>query len=627
METRTLVPTDLPTPDARLSEPRLGAGQIAAFAVIASALALLLGGYAYGESDQVDHLDHVYRALDPSFCPGDLTADCSERFSPRTYYVAMLKPLCRVAPIHVVFLCLAFAGEVLLCLLTYYAALSLFRRCHRTAMIACCLVLSSVNPVPGMAGADLSLHVFVPYSLAAPLGLLALWAAVSGRPLLCVGVAIPAMLIQPQVGFPPALIGLAAAVISSLLPRRAPGSGKELVSSLAATGALGLGFWFFWVAPFGKSIPDDELLSLIRFRMPHHYFPDHFGPGEWVSIACILGAFALSYRRWRPDAPGPAMSNRLILVVAIVLVSWVAAFVFTVLIPVRLVYSAQSWRLAFVPRWLTLLLVANTCRQFLASRAVSGAAPWLLLVGAGLIQSVLLLAGQLLEPIHRRLVPRIPPMAAAILTLLPVAAAVLLVAWSREVHLLAGVLSTLALTYWVTGSLASRATRRLAAAGVCVALVAALACLAGRRLNTLFPVAWGGEIHAPADADQDEAAQWAGRNTPPEALFLAPPDFGPFRLEARRSLVVDFKAWPMQDWGMRQWKARIDACYGPVTRAGFPGLKQMKEGFRHVTDDRIGELARQFRCTFAVLYKETPSLLPVVHENAGYKVVLVNPAP
>ena len=114
---------------------------------------------------------------------------------------------------------------------------------------------------------------------------------------------------------------------------------------------------------------------------------------------------------------------------------------------------------------------------------------------------------------------------------------------------------------------------------------------------------------------------WARDHAPPDALFAAPPDFGAFRLVGRRALLVDWKSLPFDDAAMRGWHERLVASYGETDRGGFAARRELDEAWRRVDDATLGALAARYGVDHALLYRETRTALPVLHENASLKIV------
>jgi hypothetical protein len=121
--------------------------------------------------------------------------------------------------------------------------------------------------------------------------------------------------------------------------------------------------------------------------------------------------------------------------------------------------------------------------------------------------------------------------------------------------------------------------------------------------------------------DDVDVARWAGRNVEADAVFVIPASLGSFRLHARRAVVVEWKALPFEELAMRDWRERIRFCYGEVASTGFAGQDEMDASYETITDGALGAIRDRYGARFAVLYRETPTRLPVLFANATYQVV------
>jgi hypothetical protein len=122
-------------------------------------------------------------------------------------------------------------------------------------------------------------------------------------------------------------------------------------------------------------------------------------------------------------------------------------------------------------------------------------------------------------------------------------------------------------------------------------------------------------------AEAAEMAKYARTHTPSQAVFLTPPDWGQFRLLARRAIVVDFKAFPFQDMAMAAWYERLTTCYGTPQATGFAMLPALKGHYAGLDDPRLEALRNRYGIGYAVLYAQTPTSLPVLHATANHKLV------
>jgi hypothetical protein len=121
--------------------------------------------------------------------------------------------------------------------------------------------------------------------------------------------------------------------------------------------------------------------------------------------------------------------------------------------------------------------------------------------------------------------------------------------------------------------------------------------------------------------DESDAARWVREHLDADAVFLAPPDFGAFRLLARRALVVDWKAIPFETLAMREWRERIRFCYGEVAAGGFAARDELQRGYLGITDAKLDAIRDRYGASFAILHAETPTRRSSIFANATYQIV------
>jgi hypothetical protein len=135
---------------------------------------------------------------------------------------------------------------------------------------------------------------------------------------------------------------------------------------------------------------------------------------------------------------------------------------------------------------------------------------------------------------------------------------------------------------------------------------------------------------------------WVERETPKDALFVVPPGMQAFRLEARRSVFVDFKTFPGSQPAVAwEWRQRLEEVVGYDAKAleqgqGWPGLVWWDRAYakRNPPDRILGLLTSTGADFFVVdrLYQQLPPHLPLeegpgmesglelAFENSRYRV-------
>ena len=88
-----------------------------------------------------------------------------------------------------------------------------------------------------------------------------------------------------------------------------------------------------------------------------------------------------------------------------------------------------------------------------------------------------------------------------------------------------------------------------------------------------------------------------------------------------RSVVVDFEAIPFEGAAMREWRRRIQDCYGDVATGGFKAREDLVQNYQQIDSGRIESLLQSYDINFAVLYTQTQTHRPVLYQNSTFKIV------
>lgn len=614
----------------------LGAKEILLYAVLIGVLATFLWGYRYGLENHIEELPVVFRLLDASFAPRDFFVDAATEFGPRYYYSRIPAALGSVLPLSVVYALLTCLANSAMVLVTYLVARALFRGSGLAAMMACALVM-------GLEGRGIGLASYLHRStlnssdLARPLALVALWAGIRRRPLICAAVAAIASLVHPLVGLQTGGIGLATAGLAAVVGL---GGGRRSVRTtlleLLRVGAAVVGFgafmMFVWVLPQETTIGARQFVEIVaHYRNPHHYLPSTWPVEGYAALFCFLAASAISWRWWYNDAAtDKSLAWRVLIPALIVLVLCLGGYLFVEVFPSRLWTTAQTFRLLFIVKWLGLIMVGGTIARCLKARAgLEGALPgWLMLLCSGLAQPFVMLLAHLVRLFRQRLRSVLSPRGIGLGIGAALAVAVVALMKYGSVHETVLLCLFAGLAFWFV--LVPRRWYRFVFGAVvlCVA-VAALGVYwyvakpsELRSLTRLRPVMTLTDIGGPAV----QMAHFARRNTPEDAVFLTSPRSGRFRIVARRAIVVDFKSFPFQDWAMVEWRRRLRDCYGEMKHAGWPGAGELEDAYRHITDERLLFVAEKYGASYAVLYRWTETALPVVCQNIAFKIVKIEAA-
>jgi len=593
-------------------------------------------GYYFGGGNHVDHLPAILRAMDATYLPNDFLVNSMEGFPGRYFYIELLAGLGRVIPLPYVFLILTFASNIAAALLAGLAARDLFG--DWAGPIAICIVMAVAGIGLGEATA-LRGPQLMPQTLVVPLLIAALWAAMCGRPVLCALAAGIATLFHPLLGLETGAIALAALVVQWMVwrkgedqPENATGR-RRLTGDFAHLLAGGAVFGLF-AAPVllaywssGGRLPTEQFVQIAaQFRLPHHYIPSAFPAADYRHAAAFLAAAGIAWWWLRRNGRASRRAmNLAALIVGFILLSCAGGYVLVEIIPTRLWTSLQAFRMMIVIKWLGMLLISGSIARLLQGMD----------------------EGEHLEA-YALLLSAIVPVAAAVTYVTWAAKRLILRVVSLSGVAFGGILLALAVAFWngavpslqfavllcigiVLHAAFARPGRlgKVAASAACAGMIAVV--LAGfvfpnnpaRNITKRFatePVLTLYDLQTP----EARTGRWAKANTPQDAIFLTPPDWGQFRLMAERAIVVDFKSFVWAEPAMAEWNERLVDCYGEVQRAGFSARTDMDRAYHKITDQRIIEVQRKYGISHAVLYRETETRFPVLYTGSDVKVVQVS---
>ena len=119
----------------------------------------------------------------------------------------------------------------------------------------------------------------------------------------------------------------------------------------------------------------------------------------------------------------------------------------------------------------------------------------------------------------------------------------------------------------------------------------------------------------PPNLDVVLAAHWAKRDTPPDVLFLLPPDASAFSVNARRGQVVSFKLVPQLSGELIEWDRRLRDVLGvdDLTRysAGLTGYRdvqrRMRERYDELPTSHLFAVAEKYGARYVFRSDEDPA--------------------
>lgn len=601
-------------------------------ALLLGALGLLVRQYVYGYVDHTEQLPMIFRQLDPGYLQNDFFVNATALFGPRFYFVRLVAFLARAVPLPALFLIFTYAVYVAVAWLSYATAYELFGHSRLGAALAAASILAQEGF--GLCwGTDfLLVGFFIPGLLVRPFLYYAVASFLRDRPWSVAAAAALSTLFHPTLGME---VGLLLLGLSALFRRRRAGAWLAPLAGLALLAAAG---WLLWGRHPAPRIADATFIELLaRFRHPAAYLPSSFH-GYKATVLFLLALF-LSWRWWMERAESDRAAGwRLLSLVAALLLLGLGGYLFVEVWPTRLWTTANLFRLFFILKWLGVLLIAATVARLLERRedGISPLPAAVILAGNNEAYAWLVFGGHVAVAAQRcwaRL--REPPgryLFAALL--LSLAAAILYARGLKRETCGVGMMLAVAIAFaWPR-----RRAWRFAAPALLTGLGIAAVFFPSRPWNDallsplrlLRPVYDLSQQKRPREERPlVELAAFAKAATPPQAVFLTPPDtdFGRFRLLAERAMVVSFLEFPFQEPAMVEWKKRLDDCYGDSGEGGLAAPEAMARRYAAISDAQLARLAATYGAAYAVLRPTPPTRYPVLFANQAFRLVRLLPPP
>lgn len=583
-------------------------------AVVFATVATLVFYKGYGRADQIEQLPIILRALDSGFLTQDFFTNVTEGAIARLHYSKLLAALIQLTgSLPLLFLLITWISNIAIALISFGITRDLFGGSARAGLFAVALVMAAYTFSLGWISVG-SMWMLTPTTLVLPFVLAAVWALIKNSIVLAVSLCVVASAIHPLLGLEVGGILLFVDVVRRFILARSI-HGRQLAIWGICALLLGAAAYVLVYPQLTqeKIASPDFIYILATFRHPHHYVPSTFGWMEYAAAAVFLIVAAQAFLQWEARHQNPEASIAVKVLATILLGLCLPGYLLVEVWPVRLVTTAQLFRILYVVKWLGLIFLAGkmaNARNWNSIVQYAGAMhPFALGLGSwsGPWWSQRVTSGSIVS----KLVP-----------LLVIALMIAMTLYVQSLLLNILVLASFGAVLFLYKFFSERLLRVLSLSALLLAAV-----FVAREGRIPFPgkdlvhAQIGSEITPELPPAALEVAAFAKAHSPEDAIFLTPPAWGQFRLLAHRAIVVDFKAFPFTDRSMEAWYKRMGDCYGQPSGAGFQALPGFDANYRKISDQQLLELKERYGAGFAVLYLETPSQFPLVFENHTYKVV------
>ncbi|MCI4671408.1 MAG: hypothetical protein MRZ79_24920 [Bacteroidia bacterium] len=558
-----------------------------------------LFSYKFGISDQIEQLPIIMRSMDAAYLQNDFFVNASQGFGPRYYYSLFVGEIAAVVGLKWAIFLLTLLSNLFLSLTSFRAASSLFAN-PKAGLFGAAMVM-------GMStyemGSDLVMYgaYLTPGLLVSPFVMGSMWMAWEGRYLQAAFLAGLASVFHVLYGLETGLLVLGAAFFANIFNKNY----KEILPIIGAGGILVL-FSLLTLIPYlqlEKSLDDQLFIDIIAsFRHPHHYLPSYISRNLFdLSLFFLsVGILFFAFRNKLQTIIESKLKIRWFYAFgSLLLLSLLAGWLFVEIIPNRLFVTAQLWRLLNLFKWLFLILLGGMLAVNWDKMEPSEKILNLL----AHISPLTMWYGHLnfSNQDKFRMLARI---------LLCLSFGLLLYFSITDLFSFDVVFLSLVYAFCLGLILMARSSLSIAFLSLLVifffcqmtflpgVLPEAVQKLSNRILKPSI-------FEAPYSEESLAFSGFMKENLPEEAIVLSPPGFGALRVEGRRALVVDFKAFPFGDGAIIEWYNRVNSFYGnkpAIQTRNMDELKsQQKEFYNQLSPAQLKLLRQKYPFDYAIL--------------------------
>lgn len=594
------------------------------FCVSAGVLATLWG-YNYNSGNAEEQLPFILRAINPDFLTNDFFTNTFNQFGPRTIYSEFIAVLTRVAPLPAILFALTLAGNIAIAFLSSLICKHFFPDAALSPFFAAAGVLTLKTFWLGYSNI-LYRNFLEPEHLAMPFILLGFFWILKKKFILSALAFGVASLFHALLGLEIGWILIAVTTLEGWIGRfRKEPSQTQWRPLMVGTGLLAvISVAILLPYTLQESIPADEFIRLVAYvRHPHHYLPSTFEPWQYGQAAVYWLGFCLifAFSRTRSTVLG-SWKRYFYLVGGLLLLLCLGGYLFVEIWPSRLWTSAQMFRLLFLVKWFSIVLIGGWTGSIL-ERPDEEYSRWFGISALIALVTPVSLAWIALARLARKwILPKLRLPSWLLHDFVILAVTLGLVIFYKPELRTWFLFFTFSLMILLLGTFRHQVWGFLTTSLVILGLAGIL----------VFFSTWGGTPEFlkyqvpffglyPSTGETAEMAAFARESTPSDAIFLTLPKFGEFRTMAERAIVVDFVAYPFQDLSMKEWYQRMVDCYTSTDLLGFAAVPEINKRFHAISDETLLTIADKYGVTYAVVYDDTPTNFPVIFRTYSLKMI------
>lgn len=594
---------------------------------ISAGLLATLWGYNYSSGNAEEQLPFIFRALDPSFLQNDFFTNTFNMYGPRTFFSGFIAFFARLIPLATALFLLTLTANIAIAFISAQIAKYFFPRSRFSVFLAAAGVLTLKTFWLGYSNI-IYRNFLEPEHLALPLILLGSYLILKHKYIVAALSFGVASLFHALLGLELGWILFGVVILDLIIQkfRKKPQQTRLLPLGISLVVLAAFSFGLLYPYTQQPSIPADEFIHLVAYvRHPHHYLPSTFEPWQYAQAAVYLLGFGFAF--WfalKRSETLRAHKRFLFTLGGLIALLCLGGYLFVEVWPSRLWTSAQMFRLPYLLKWFSIVLLTGWAGDMIENPTDKESRLLGVSAAVGLVTPVSLAFVPLALWTRKVILPRLKfsqkLLSDVVILILTLGLAIIYKpefrTWACYLILFASVCLIIFLK--------AKKIRLLAGA----ALPLAFSGLFLLFTSTLTPPSFL-KYEVPVfslyktTGEVAELASFAKANTPSDALFYTPPRMGEFRYVADRAIVVDFAAYPFQDLSMREWQRRIADCYGVSPLLGFDSLTQLNLTVYRITDEELLTLSDKYRFEYAIVYDSTKTNFPIIFRTQSFKLIQI----
>ncbi|MFA5026202.1 MAG: DUF6798 domain-containing protein, partial [Candidatus Shapirobacteria bacterium] len=309
--------------------------------------------YHFGDNNHVEQLPHIFSKLDTKYLVQDQFVQYTRDTNPRYYYSSVLALIniffTQEKYFYIVTLILNFGIN----LVTFLTVKLLIR--DSVFPLMCVIALMNFTQA-NLGGAGMvNDYYLVPQLMSMPLILFAYYFSMKGKYFTVLFLSLLSLPIQPVL----TIISLFPIVGNLLLNKHLSNKYFKVFVIFFLNSIL---IYLLFLKYQNNFVIDNQLYLYIIawFRHPHHYIPSSFPKNDYIEFIAITLISFISLFFLTKNTKDKSVYKYFLYSIVISILLIICGYVFAEIIPIESIIKLQTFRIVFLIRWISLMLISIT---------------------------------------------------------------------------------------------------------------------------------------------------------------------------------------------------------------------------------------------------------------------------